>query len=72
MNIPVKITVGCRVSVMPNKNSFAQYEGIVEAVYTDSYDVLINGNSRNLHTTQIMAFTFGGVWMPNREFPDTW
>lgn len=72
MNIPVKITVGCRVAVMPNKNSYAQYEGEVTAIHGDAYDVLINGSTRNIHITQITAFTFGGVWMPNRKFIDRW
>lgn len=73
MNIPVKITVGCDVTVMPDPaNSFAEYHGTVQAIDGETYDVMINGSLRNIHITQITAFTFGGVWMPNRQFADTW
>ena len=72
MRIPVKITVGCEVAVIPDPNSFDIYHGTVEAITGDTYDVLINGASRNIHITQITAFTFGGVWMPNRAGLDRW
>lgn len=68
MNISVKITVGCEVMVVPDPNSFAIYQGTVQAIAGDTYDVLIDGNSRNIHISQITVFTFGGVWMPNRRY----
>ena len=70
MNIPVKITVGCEVMVMPDPDSFAEYQGVVEAIHGKVFDVTINGKIRIIHITQISVFTFGGIWMPNYEFID--
>jgi hypothetical protein len=67
MNISVKITVGCKVMVIPHRGYTAIYQGTVQAITGDTYDVLIDGNSRNIHISQITVFTFGGVWMPNRR-----
>lgn len=66
-DIPVKIIVGCEVMVIPDPDDFMQFHGTVVGITGDTYDVLIDGVSREIDITQITAFTFGGVWMPNRR-----
>ncbi len=53
--------------VIPDPDDFMQFHGTVVGITGDTYDVLIDGVSREIDITQITAFTFGGVWMPNRR-----